>query len=236
MKHSLYEKQQQLVVVFSAFFIFCGFNTIYEWGKENFKQAPRHDQDFIKQGKKHIRTVNVYNGLTIEAQFHTLLLTDGARMLYVDYHGNNRGFSSEQIKGLKQRQINENRNFISMYVVAWNREREYTNSKSLFTGEGVKTGSILKGEDALWNVSLIVGGKRYLPETIKVVDIPLEYQMFFAEHLNLFSNVYLVRFAAKDSQNNYIFPQDKCSAVIDFCSPRYRVQAIYKGINFYLNN
>lgn len=236
MKHFLHIKQYHVPVVLVAFFIFSGFNTIYEWGKENFKQAERHDEDFIKASKKFLKSVNVYNGLSVEAEFHTMLLTDEARLLYVDYYAKNRGFGLEQVKVLKQRQINENRNFISVYVVAWKREKEYPNSKALFTGEGLKTGNILKGEDALWNVSLIVGGKRYQPETVRLVDMPLEYQMFFGQHINLFSTVYLVRFAAKNSEGAYIFPQEKSSAVIDFNSPRYRVQTIYKGINFYLSN
>ncbi len=236
MKHSLYGKQKSLLILFVSIFIFYGFNTIYEWGKENFKQAERHDEDFVKEAKKYLRSVTAYNSLTAEAEFHTMLLSDDARMLYVDYYAKIHGLNQEQIKVLKQRQIHENRNFISMYVVAWKRDREYVTSRSLFTGESLKTGNILKGEDALWNVTLVVGGKRYQPEAVRLVDMPIEYQIFFGNHYNIFSTVYLVRFAAKDNEAKFIFPQEKCTAVIDFNSPRYRVKTVYKGINFYLKN
>lgn len=236
MKYLLYKKEHRLFVVLTSLFMLTGYNTIYEWGKENFKQASRHDENFVKKAKSFIRSVNVYNGFTVEAHFHTMLLTDEARNLYIDYHAKNRGLNIEQVKTLKARQANENKNFISMYVVAWKRDRDFVTSKSLFTGEGLKTGNILKGEDALWNVSLVVGGKRYLPEAVKVVDMPIEYQMFFGENLNIYNTTYLVRFSAKDHEGNYIFPQDKTTAIIDFCSPRYRVQTVYKGINFYLRS
>lgn len=249
MKHSLYEKQiyfhlkklNDLRIILGIIFIFSYVSSaqakiypLYEWAKENFKQADRHDEDYTKAAREYVRKVSAYNYMTIEAEFSTMLLSDPARMLYVDYYGKNHGFSPEQAKLLKQRQLAENKNFISVYVVAWKRDRDYISSKSLFTGQGLKTGNILKGEDALWNVSLIVGGKRYQPETVRLVEMPLEYQMFFGEHLNLFSTVYLVRFSAKDKDGNYIFPEDKCSAVIEFNSPRYRVKTVYKGINFYL--
>lgn len=208
-------------------------NRIVAWATENFKQAEQHDHDYVKRGKKFIRNLKVYNNLSIIATFDVMLLTDEARMLFVDYHGKIQGLSFDEIQTLYNRQINENKYFVSAYVIAWHNEFTYETSKSLFTGEYHKNSSILKGDDALWNVSLILGGRRYLPETIKVVEMPVEYQKLFGSCCNQFATTYLVRFAAKDKYNNYIFTDQKVSPILRFSSPTYKVDAIWKNINVY---
>lgn len=208
-------------------------NRILAWAEENFKQAEQHDHDYTQRAKKFIRNLKVYNKLSIIATFDVMFLTDEARMLFVDYHGKIQGLSFDEIQTLYNRQINENKYFVSAYVIAWHNEFTYETSKSLFTGEYHKNSNILKGDDALWNVSLILGGRRYLPETIKVVEMPVEYQKFFGPCCNQFATTYLVRFAAKDKYNNYIFTDQKCSPIIRFSSPTYKVDAIWKNINVY---
>lgn len=208
-------------------------NRILAWAQENFKQADQHHHDYIERSKEFIRNLKVYNKLSAIATFDVMLLTDQARMLFVDYHGKIQGLSFDEIQSLYNRQINENKYFISAYVIAWQDEFSYETSKSLFTGEYQRNTNLLKGDDPIWNVSLIVGGRKYLPETIKVVEIPVEYQKFFGACCNQYATVYLVRFAAKDKFNNYIFTEQKSSPIIRFSSPRYKVDAIWKNINVY---
>lgn len=249
MKHSLsytnrfntIKSKQQFLYNFISFFILfesCAYseyepNRILAWAQENFKQAEQHHHDYIKRSQEFIRNLKVYDQLSLKATFDVMFLTDDARKLFVDYHAKIQGMTFDDMQTLYQRQINENKYFISAYVVAWHDEYAYLNSKSLFTGEYHKNTSILKGDDPVWNVSLIVGGRRYLPETIKVVEMPVEYQRFFGPCCNQFATTYLVRFAAKDKFNNYIFTNQKCSPVIRFSSPMYKVDAIWKNIRVY---
>ncbi|MBI2345104.1 hypothetical protein HYV10_03465 [Candidatus Dependentiae bacterium] len=233
-------KQQALCTVFCFFALFESYifaeyepNKILGWAKENFKQAEQHQHDYITRSQEFIRNLKVYDMLSLRATFDVMLLTDKARMLFVDYHGKNQGLTFDEIKALYHRQVHENRYFISAYVIAWHDEYNFLTSKALFTGEYQKTPNILKGDDALWNVSLIVGGRKYLPETVKVVEMPVEYQRFFGAPCNQFCTTYLVRFAAKDKYNNFIFDNQKCSVVLRFSSPVYKVDAIWKNINIY---
>jgi len=226
-------------IAFALIFFEKFINTAYEpnrilaWGKETFKQAQKHEHDYINRSQEFIRNLKVLDNLSLKATFDVMLLTDQARKLFVDYHGKNQGLTFDEIQTLYNRQINENKYFISVYVIAWHDEYNFLTSKSLFTGSYQKNTNILKGDDALWNVSLIVGGKRYLPETIKIVEMPVEYQRFFGAACNQFSTTYLVRFAAKDKFGNYIFTDQKSSPIIRFSSPTYKVDGIWKNINVY---
>ena len=208
-------------------------NRVLAWVEDNFKQAEQHQHDYIQRSKEFIRSVKVYDMLSLKASFDVLFLTDRARKLFVDFHGRSQGLTFEEMQVLSQRQTSENKYFISAYVVAWHDEYSYVNSKALFTGSYQKSPHVLKGEDALWSVSLIVGGRRYLPESIKVVEMPIEYQQFFGPSCNQFATTYLVRFAAKDKFNNYIFTDQKSSPVLRFSSPTYKIDAIWKNINVY---
>lgn len=240
MKHSLSYTRKQIVFNIISFFmlgssIYTEYksNRILAWAEENFRQAEQHQHDYIKRAKEFIRNLKVYDMLSLKASFDVMLLTDQARMLFVDYHGKNQGLTFEEMQILSQRQINENKYFISAYVIAWHDEYSFPNSKALFTGAYQKTPNILKGDDALWNVSLIVGGRKYLPETIKIVEMPLEYQKMFGPSCNQFATTYLVRFAAKDKFNNYIFTDQKSSPILRFSSPTYKIDAIWKNIQVY---
>ncbi len=241
MKHSLSYNRYYLVCT-ALYFLTCTVsfnhgeyepNRIVAWVKENFKQAEKHEHTYVKRCKEFIRNLKVYNNLSVIATFDVMFLTDQARMLYVDYHAKIHGLTFDEIQTLYNRQINENKYFISAYVIAWHDEYVYVDSKALFTGEYQKNNNVLKGDDPLWNVSLLLGGRKYIPETIKVVEMPVEYQRFFGPCCNQFATTYLVRFAAKDKFNNYIFSDQKSSPVMRFSSPVYKVDAIWKNIYFY---
>jgi len=219
-----------------GFAALTGFTTIIDWGKENFKQAVCHGQDFIKTSQAYIRNVKVYSQFTIVATFDVMILTDEMRMLYVDYYKKDHAMSRDQEAILRQRQLNENRYFISMYVVGTQKEHTYLTNKSLFTGEYQKAPEMLKGGDAMWSVGMIVGGRQYAPESVRIVELPVEYRQCFGTDLSQFSTVYLVRFAAVDGQRNYIFSADRTpsSVVVRFSSPLYQADAVWKNLAYYL--
>ena len=82
---------------------------------------------------------------------------------------------------------------------------------------------------------MIVGGRQYAPESIRVVDLPVEYRQFFGSDFSQFSTSYLVRIAAVDGKGNYIFsPDRKSSVVIRFSSPLYQADATWSHLQYYM--
>lgn len=235
MKRLLEKIKSPIWLVPLSFIALSGFTKIVDWGKENFKQASRHGQQFVKSAQPFIKNLKVYNQFTVVATFDVMLLSDPMRMLYVDYFKKDHAMSRDQEAMLRQRQLNENRYFISMYVVGTQKEHAYLTNKSLFTGEYQKATDMLKGTDAMWNVSMVVGGRQYAPESIRIVELPVEYRQCFGSDFSQFSTSYLVRFAAVDGQGNYIFsPNRQSSVVVRFSSPLYQADATWKPLQFYI--
>lgn len=235
MKRLLEKIKSPLWLVPLGFIALSGFTKIIDWGKENFKQAVRHEQPYVKSAQPFIRNLKVYDQFTIVATFEVMLLTDQMRMLYVDYFKKEHPMSREQEATLRQRQINENRYFISMYVIGSQKEHAYLTNKALFTGEYQKATEMLKGADAMWNITLVVGGRQYTPESIRMVELPVEYRQCFGSDFSQFSTSYLVRFSALDVQGKNIFSPDRqSSVVVRFSSPVYQADATWKPLFYYM--
>lgn len=234
MNHLLYKRIRQLSFVTLSFIALSGFSKITQWGKENFKQAESYAHTFVERAKPFIRSTKVLHEFSIFATFDVMLLADGMRMLYVDYHKKCHGLSKAQEASLRQRQLNEDKYFISMYVVATQASRIYLNNKSLFTGQYQVQSSILGHKDATWNVSMIVDGRQYFPESIRTVDLPIEYVQLFGPLNHQFATVYLVRFAANDENNNPILPiNHTASIILQFSSSLYQTEVVWKQIPYY---
>jgi len=195
----------RMVVFIQCIVLISGCNKIIDWGKQNFKQAVEHSQDLVAQVQPYIKSTIAYIQFATVAEFSVLLLNDQVRLLYVDFHKRYHGLTPEQESLMLQRVLNENKYFISFYVVGSQPDNVYESNKSLFTGEYQKLGALLGDKEATWHMRLQIGNKQYLPESIKVVELPVEYRHFFGSRYSQFKSVYLVRFDARDPQGFPLF-------------------------------
>ena len=189
----------RMTVFIQCIFLVSGCNKIIDWGKQNFQQAAKHSQDLVEQVQPFFKTTIAYNQFATVAEFNVLFLTDQVRLLYVDYHKRYHGLTPEQESLMIQRVLNENKYFVSFYVVGSQPDNFYESNKSLFTGEYQKLGALLGDKDATWHMRLKIGNKQYLPESVKVAELPVEYRHFFGDRYSQFKSVYLVRFDARDA-------------------------------------
>jgi len=235
MKRLLCKIKRQLLLVPLGFLCLSGFSKITDWGKENFKQTAQYAQPFVAAAQQFIRTVKIRNQFSVVATFDVMLMTDQMRMLYVEYYKKSHGLTKAQEASLRQRQLNENKYFISMYIVADQTDHIYINNKALFTGEYQKSPALLGNKDSMWHVHMIIAGKEYWPESIRVVDLPTEYSQCFGLASNQFSTAYLVRFSAVDDHNNYIVsPDSKSTIVLQFTSSLYQADMAWKQMTYYM--
>ncbi len=217
----------KIVFLFKIMFFLSGCNKLVEWGEQNFAQTKRYSQEFEKVAQSFLRSTFVYTQFTTAATFDAIFLTDQMRMLFVDYHKQFHGLTSEQESIMRQRLLNENKYFVSFYLIGFQKDHLYDSGKALFTGVYKKYPDFLGSKDAAWNVSMVVGNKTYIPESVRMVDLPMEYRNFFGVRLNQFNSTYLVRFAAQDAQGKQIFdPFKKYTVTLRIKSPIFDSNAM----------
>lgn len=213
-----------------------GCNKIIDWGKSNFRQATRYSQNFISAAQHYIRSLIMYNEFTTIATFDAIFLTDHMRMLYVDYHNKCHGMTSEQEDSMRKRLINENKYYISFYVIGTQKEHIYNTNKALFTGEYLKQPEILGLKDCAWNVRMLVNGKEYMPESIRVIDLPIEFNNFFGHRISQFTTAYIVRFPINNSAGKPVIESHKkYNVVLRFTSRDYEDDMEWKNVVYSKN-
>lgn len=218
------------VIFFIQCIVFIAGCKVVEWGKENFQQAERYDKTMTKHMKPFLRSAIVYEQLATMADFDAIFLTDAARMVYVDYYTQRHLISKEKDSVMRQRLLNENKYYISFYIVGSQAEYLYPNDRSLFTGEHYKQQALLGEKDAEWQVRLRVKDQEYAPDSIRVVELPIEYQHFFGSRYSQFKSVYLVKFDALDSYDHEILSGGRHAVSLHFVSARYKAKLEWKDV------
>lgn len=206
---------------------------IIDWGKDNFKQAERYDKEVTKEVSSYIKSTIVYDQLATIANFDALFLTDRVRMLYVDYYTNRHVLSHERESIMRHRLLNENKYYISFYVLGSQDENMYESSYALFAGEYKKRPSLLGEKDSEWQISMQVGDKLYAPDVVRVVELPIEYQHLFGSRCNQFQSAYLVRFDFVDQQDQEIFSKGEYDVSLYFTSARYKTKLEWHNISYF---
>jgi hypothetical protein len=227
----------KILIPLECMLFLSGCNKIIDWGKTNFAQTKRYSQEFAKVAQTYLRSTFVYSQFTMAATFDAIFLTDQMRMLYVDYHKHFHGLTAEQEATMRQRLLNENKYFISFYVIGFQKEHLYDSGKALFTGVYQKYTDFLGSKDSNWNISMMVEDKQYFPESVRAVDLPMEYRNCFGIKLNQFNTTYLVRFAVQDPANRPIFePFKKYNVALRITSPIFESDAmVWKSIVYTKN-
>lgn len=129
---------------------------------------------------RYMQTATVYDEFQTVAVFNALWLSYEVRAAYVDVYCSKRGLSPDEREEMLKRQLEENKYWVSFYVLADVRS---------------KTNASLSDQNPMWTLHLKLGEYETLvPESIKEVDLDPELQLLFGSRFNLFKTAYLVKF------------------------------------------
>lgn len=181
----------------------------YDLIKSEFPQG-KDQPDYRVVASLYKRTATVYDEFQTKAAFNALWLSDELRTAYVNVYCNKRGLSNDEKEEMLKRQLEENKYWVSFYVLADIRS---------------KTNSSLSDPNAMWTPYLKLGDfDTLVPESIKEVDLDPEFQLFFGKTFNLFKVAYLIKFpiqpqpsvvaAAAISDSGADTPKPACTRVV----------------------
>lgn len=171
--------------------LFHGCVPYYKLSKSEFPQPKDLEIKQLAVANQYLKSANVYDKYTTLAIFDALWLSDSVRDAYVNLNSQKTGKSQTAKEALLNRQIEENKHWISFYVLADIRQQ--------FNGT-------MNEKSPLWSVYLDLGqDKKVEPESVKEVDLDSEYLFFFGQRFNSFKTAYLVQFPAVDVDGvNYL--------------------------------
>ncbi len=166
----------------------CNCGKLVKWGESNFYQGEElpTEQPVVQQ---YIRSVTIYDQFTTQAIFDVLWLSDEVRSAYTDIYAVKYGKNDEQKKVFLRRQLEENKHFITFYVL------------SLYEVP-------LGDANAEWSLFLNINDENYLPIEVKSIDLMPEYIEFFGKKFTRFKVAYQVKFDALDIEDNLLFSPD----------------------------
>lgn len=171
----------------------CG--RIVDWGKQAFSQGKDVEQ-FTDITSQYLRTTQVYTQMETAAIFDALWLSEEVRTAYADTNALRYGKNAEQRNAFLRRQLAANEHYIEFYVL------------SLYALP-------LGDPESKWAVSLKIGESVYMPDEIKTVDLEPEYKHFFGKNFTRFKVAYVVKFAAKDNnEQRLITPQTSMISLV----------------------
>lgn len=151
----------------------------HELATSEFPQGQRCDD---KQAvcAAYSRQAPVYKEFETQAWFDLLWLSDSVRTAYVDVYCSKRGWSADKKEEMLKRQLEENRHWLSFYVLAEVPDRTY---------------AALNDPNALWTFSALVdNNEKIVPEPIKDVDLEPEFQLLFGSKFNSLKTAYILKF------------------------------------------
>lgn len=184
-----------------------------EWAYEIFYQG-EHVETYKECMEQYIRSVHMYSQLSTLAHFDALWLSDKVRSLYAYVHAEKHCFSQQEYAQLLDEQREENRRYISFYLLA---------------AIGKSYGSIILTDDnAEWVVCLCVNGMVYKPVELKIVDpFDPEYMFFFGKRYTRFKKVYIVRFDARDIHGNPLIHSGTEELVLEFSRINKKTELVW---------
>ena len=168
--------------------LLSGCAAVIDWGKKSFPQNDPivTDRDPVA---KYIRSEVIYDQFDTKGKFVALWLNDEVRIEYAKLHGRSRGSSPQQEELLIKRQLDENKHFITFYVLSLS--------------------DVILGEpESIWHPFLKINDTTVIvPTDIKQIDLPNEYKFFFGKHYTRFKVAYRVLFDAKDLEDRCLIDE-----------------------------
>jgi hypothetical protein len=191
----------------------------YKLSKREFPQGTDLDTHY-EITQNFIRSQRVFEQFTTLAQFDAIWLSDQTRIAYVDMYCMKRGKSSEAKESMLERQLEENRHWISFYVLA--------DVRDVFNGA-------MNDKTPVWTPYLELDGQKFEPVTIKEIELEPEYINLFGSKLNSFKTAYLVSFSALDQSGKFYLNGCKVvklvfSSVDKACSMEWNLEQINKDL------
>ncbi len=177
----------------------CGGN-IADWAEETFSQG-RINKDHENTVKPFLKGLRLYDQFDTLAIFDAIWLSDTVRTAYAQVYAKMIGKGEDAYIDFLRRELNANTYFVSFYVLS---------QKSI----------PLTDLPPLWVLHLEIDGKKYLPASIKAVELAPEYLGFFGKRVNNHKEPYEVRFDRKDAEGNDIL-EGKRQIKLFFSSPRH---------------
>ncbi len=175
--------------------------------------------------RDYVKAQTVYDQFTTLAHFDAMWLSDQTRIAYVDTYCQKRGKTGDAKEAFLRRQLEENRHWISFYVLA--------DVRDVFNGT-------MSDKTPVWTPYLEIGEIKIEPVTIKEVDLEPEYISLFGSKLNSFKTVYLVSFPANDATGKFYLDGSKnlklvFSSVDKACSMEWDLEQLNKHPNSHDN-
>lgn len=182
MKHKLF---LILMILSVSFLPACRYTC---WLKDVFYQGEKIDKHACV-ARQYLRSEHVYDQFSTVAHFDALWLSDEVRTAYAKVHTAKHCLSTERYCAFLRRQQEENRHYISFYLLS--------------TTPGCYGGALLGEKDAEWSICLKIDGCVYRPIEVKIIDLLPEYVMFFGKTHTRFKTEYLIKFDAQDMAGNH---------------------------------
>lgn len=169
--------------------------------KSEFPQGEEHQKNEAVV-QHHLKTARVYDQFATLARFDSIWLSDEMRACYVDLYAARRGLSQEEKDALLRRQLEENKHWVSFYLLADIRDVTHIS---------------MSEKNTAWTVYLQMTGKPNVqPISIKEVELEPEYQRFFSKNcFNVTKVPYLIKFPALDMQGRRYDEQATLSLVVN---------------------
>ena len=180
---------------------------LVDWGKDTFPQGEQLDVD-LTPAQSYIQSVTVYDQFTTRAKFDALWLSDEVRTIYSDLYSSKYGRTEEQRKSFLRRQLEENKHFISFYIL------------SLYEMP-------LGDQNSQWSVFLRIDEKNYAPMEIKSIDLSTEYVLIFGKRFNRFKVAYQCKFDAKDIDDQLLISTQISNIALYFRSVKKETTLVW---------
>lgn len=165
----------------------------YKIMKQESPQGVVHEPNFLSV-QKNLRSVRVYDEWATKASFDALYLSDEIRRLSASIYSRRRGKDHEFERNYARRQLEENKQWLSFYVLADVR---------------ASIGRQLNDQDPAWTAYLeTISGQKIPAMLVKDVELSPEIRGLFSAHENSFKTPYLIQFSATDDEGKRIVEQD----------------------------
>lgn len=183
----------------AAILLLSGCGGVVDWVEDSFSQGKEYSYN-RKLVNEYLKSIRLYDQFTTVALFDALWLSDEIKTEYADMYVKIHGRSEDVRNTFLRRQLKANSNELSFYVLSLNDVS-------------------LNVKPVQWLLHLEIDGEKYLPSSVKSVELVPEYILFFGKHLTKHKRVYEVKFDNKNPDGNDILTDQSKKMSLVFSGP-----------------
>lgn len=161
------------------------------WGKKHLDQGCELNT-FTCVPREHIVTTRIYNQVLTDLIVDGMWLSDCVRRAYVDLHAQKFFLSPQQKEIMLSDELSKNKKTIGFYLLVW---------------QTASCGGNIDKKKPYWHVVLTTDYGSYAPKLVKKIDLPCEYELFFAKQMNNFKKSFYIEFDVLDKDGTHILQQ-----------------------------